>query len=116
MYDIYCKEFHKGRGDSLLEKKYQIHLQNHYDATSRQVQKKEIKVLKKHNNLLNGEVFPYQICLESTMEYSRFMLWFEKEVQKNRERTLESTFYYQTNIIPIAFPRNHSLFRAFKRF
>ncbi|EAE1250757.1 carbamoyl-phosphate synthase, partial [Listeria monocytogenes] len=66
----------------MLEKKYQIHLQNHYDATSRQVQKKEIKVLKKHNNLLNGEVFPYQICLESTMEYSRFMLWFEKEVQK----------------------------------
>ncbi|TXG35848.1 carbamoyl-phosphate synthase, partial [Listeria monocytogenes] len=46
----------------MLEKKYQIHLQNHYDATSRQVQKKEIKVLKKHNNLLNGEVFPYQIC------------------------------------------------------
>ncbi|EAA0139636.1 carbamoyl-phosphate synthase, partial [Listeria monocytogenes] len=27
----------------MLEKKYQIHLQNHYDATSRQVQKKEIK-------------------------------------------------------------------------
>ncbi|EAD4304190.1 carbamoyl-phosphate synthase, partial [Listeria monocytogenes] len=26
----------------MLEKKYQIHLQNHYDATSRQVQKKEI--------------------------------------------------------------------------
>ncbi|EAD4403676.1 carbamoyl-phosphate synthase, partial [Listeria monocytogenes] len=25
----------------MLEKKYQIHLQNHYDATSRQVQKKE---------------------------------------------------------------------------
>ncbi|EAD3935919.1 carbamoyl-phosphate synthase, partial [Listeria monocytogenes] len=24
----------------MLEKKYQIHLQNHYDATSRQVQKK----------------------------------------------------------------------------
>ncbi|EAD4069251.1 carbamoyl-phosphate synthase, partial [Listeria monocytogenes] len=23
----------------MLEKKYQIHLQNHYDATSRQVQK-----------------------------------------------------------------------------
>lgn len=82
MYDFYCKEFHKGRGDSLLEKKYQIHLQNHYDATSRQVQKKEIKVLKKNKNLLIGEVFPYQICLESTMEYSRFMLWFEKEVQK----------------------------------
>ncbi len=58
MYDIYCKEFHKGRGDSLLEKKYQIHLQNHYDATSRQVQKKEIKVLKKRKNLLIGEVFP----------------------------------------------------------
>ncbi|EAF1827244.1 carbamoyl-phosphate synthase, partial [Listeria monocytogenes] len=46
----------------MLEKKYQIHLQNHYDATSRQVQKKEIKVLKKRKNLLIGEVFPYQIC------------------------------------------------------
>ncbi|EAC7602639.1 hypothetical protein ES01_14795 [Listeria monocytogenes] len=66
----------------MLEKKYQIHLQNHYDATSRQVQKKEIKVLKKRRNLLIGEVFPYQICLANTMEYSRFMTWFEQEVKK----------------------------------
>lgn len=57
MYDIYCKEFHKGRGDSLLEKKYQIHLQNHYDATSRQVQKKEIKVLKTQK-FINWGSFP----------------------------------------------------------
>ncbi|EIT8056027.1 hypothetical protein L3I19_003014 [Listeria monocytogenes] len=66
----------------MLEKKYQIHLQNHYDATSRQVQKKEIKILKKRKNLLIGEVFPYQICLANTMEYSRFMTWFEQEVKK----------------------------------
>lgn len=57
MYDFYCKEFHKGRGDSLLEKKYQIHLQNHYDATSRQVQKKEIKVLKKTQKFINWGSF-----------------------------------------------------------
>ncbi|EAG2177170.1 hypothetical protein B0924_00005, partial [Listeria monocytogenes] len=50
--------------------------------TSRQVQKKEIKVLKKRRNLLIGEVFPYQICLANTMEYSRFMTWFEQEVKK----------------------------------
>ncbi|PDF82584.1 hypothetical protein AWK71_16180, partial [Listeria monocytogenes] len=61
----------------MLEKKYQIHLQNHYDATSRQVQKKEIKVLKKRRNLLIGEVLTYDFCLESSMDYSRFMLWFE---------------------------------------
>ncbi|EAE8113877.1 hypothetical protein A9E27_00005, partial [Listeria monocytogenes] len=47
-----------------------------------QVQKKEIKVLKKRRNLLIGEVFPYQICLANTMEYSRFMTWFEQEVKK----------------------------------
>ncbi|EAE0444328.1 hypothetical protein Y216_00005, partial [Listeria monocytogenes] len=46
------------------------------------VQKKEIKVLKKRRNLLIGEVFPYQICLANTMEYSRFMTWFEQEVKK----------------------------------
>ncbi|MBC2328534.1 hypothetical protein [Listeria swaminathanii] len=66
----------------MLEKKYQIHLQNHYDATSRKLQKKEIKVLKKRKDLLIGEVFPYQICLANTMEYSRFMTWFEQEVKK----------------------------------
>ncbi|EIT8008226.1 hypothetical protein AWK70_02130, partial [Listeria monocytogenes] len=53
-----------------------------YDATSRRLQKKEIKVLKKRKNLLIGEVFPYQICLANTMEYSRFMTWFEQEVKK----------------------------------
>ncbi|EAD6065863.1 hypothetical protein EZ544_14385, partial [Listeria monocytogenes] len=52
------------------------------DATSRRLQKKEIKVLKKRKNLLIGEVFPYQICLANTMEYSRFMTWFEQEVKK----------------------------------
>ncbi|WP_120245758.1 hypothetical protein, partial [Listeria monocytogenes] len=52
------------------------------DATSRSIQKKEIKVLKKRKNLLIGEVFPYQICLANTMEYSRFMTWFEQEVKK----------------------------------
>ncbi|EHU9820874.1 hypothetical protein NL776_003070, partial [Listeria monocytogenes] len=46
------------------------------------LQKKEIKVLKKRKNLLIGEVFPYQICLANTMEYSRFMTWFEQEVKK----------------------------------
>ncbi|HAM1621068.1 TPA: hypothetical protein H9423_002849, partial [Listeria monocytogenes] len=51
-------------------------------ATSRRLQKKEIKVLKKRKNLLIGEVFPYQICLANTMEYSRFMTWFEQEVKK----------------------------------
>ncbi|MBC1574241.1 hypothetical protein [Listeria booriae] len=87
----------------MLEKRYQIHLQNHYDASSREVQKKEIKVLQKHKSKKNGEVFPNQICLENIMEYSRFMTWFENEVQKIAKKLWNQHFIIKLTLSQLYF-------------
>lgn len=71
----------KRRG-SMSGKEYKLNLINHYDTTSNKFQKKEVKILKKQRGNRYDEFHPYRLCVEESMEYSKFMRWFELEIRQ----------------------------------
>ncbi|EAE8347309.1 hypothetical protein BOQ23_10315 [Listeria monocytogenes] len=66
----------------MADKKYKLNLINHYDTSNKKFQKKEVKILKKQRGKLYDEFYPYQLCRIESMEYAKFMKWFEMEFRQ----------------------------------